>query len=217
MDRQELEVSLREAAGKGGARKLRAREQVPGVVYGSGTQSTPVTMEARATERLLQHHGHALIGLKGPKPLGGKLVVLKEVQRDPLSDRLTHCDFYVVDTKKRIQVSVPLRFVGKPRGVEEGGVLEPLLRELEVLCLPLAIPERIEVNVEALGVGDSIHLREIAIPEGVEAVGGPEMTVIHVVAPRVEEVAAPVEAPPAEGVAAEPEAAEAPETEAKAE
>lgn len=212
MERVDLEVNVREVAGKGGARKLRARGLVPGVVYGSGTDSTAVQVDAHEMERLIVQHLRSVLSLQGPKGLKGKLAIIKEVQRDPLSQRLTHCDFYVVDTKKRINVEVPLSFVGKPEGVELGGVLEPLLRQVEVSCLPLTIPERIEVNVEHLGIGDSVHVRELSIPEGVELLVEGDIAVVHVAAPRIEEVAAPEVTPEEEEAAAAAEGA-APEAE----
>jgi large subunit ribosomal protein L25 len=202
MERIDLEVSVREAAGKGGARKLRARGLVPAVVYGSGTESTAVQVDAHNMERLIAQHLRGVVNLQGPKGLKGKLAIIKDVQRDPLSRRLTHCDFYVVDTKKRINVAVPLSFTGKSPGVELGGVLEPLLREVEVSCLPLAIPDRIEVSVEHLEIGDSVHVRELQIPEGAELLVEGDIAVVHVGAPRIEEEVAPEVAPEEEEAAA---------------
>jgi large subunit ribosomal protein L25 len=138
---------------------------------------------------------NALIDLKGIRGVKGKLVLVKECQRDPVSRQILHCDFCAVDPKRRINVSVPLHFVGKPPGVEEGGVLEPLFRELEVACLPLAIPESIDVNVEALNIGDSVYVRELDLPADVELQVDAELPVVHVAAPRLEVVEAAEEAP----------------------
>jgi large subunit ribosomal protein L25 len=121
-----------------------------------------------------------------------------------------HCDLYAVNLKARIDLEIPLHFVGIPRGVAlDGGVLEPLLRTLEVSCMPLAIPESIDVDVSNLGIGDAIHVRDLVLPADVVCKTDMEMTVTHVVAPRLEEIAAPVAA--VEGEAVEGEVAEAAE------
>ena len=201
MERLELEVNLREGRGKGVARKLRARGRIPGVVYGSDLETTAVEIEQAGLDQLLSLNVNALIDLQGPKPLKGKRVLVKHVQRDPVSRRVLHCDFFAVDLKKKIHVAVPVRLEGRAQGVEMGGVLEPLLREIEVACLPLSIPEAIQVNVEELGIGESIHVSQLQFPEGVEPLVDPEIAVVNVGAPRVEEEEVPAaeEAVPEEG------------------
>ncbi len=220
MQRVELEVSLRETSGKGAARELRARGWIPAVVYAGGAPPTKLQVEARRLDHVIATSGRALLDLKGPREIKGKLVLIKETQRDPVSRKLLHCDFYAVDVAKKIHVSVPLHFVGRPKGVEEGGILEPVLRELEVACLPLVMPEAIDVPVDDLGVGDSVHVRDLDLPEGVEALAEPDLAVVLVATPRLEEEVAPAEeeaevAPaepgeaPTEGEATPPESSEA--------
>ncbi len=219
MQREELEVSLREGTGKGVARKLRARGLVPGIVYSGGEASTSIQADARRLNELVISSANALVDLKGPKAVKGKLVLIKEAQRDPVSRALLHCDFYAVDVNRKITVSVPLHFVGKAPGVELGGILEPVMRDVEVACLPLSMPDSIDVGVEHLGIGNSVHLSEIQFPEGVEPLGDPGATVVHVVTPRVEEEPTPTEEEAAAAAAAEgegeapPEGEEAPATE----
>src|SRR5437773_1579819 len=94
---------------------------------------------------------------------------LCEVQRHPVSGKVLHADFYEVDLAERLTVSVPLRFVGKPAGVVAGGILQPILREIQVECLPTEIPEFIEVNVAALGIHEAVHLSELQLPERARA------------------------------------------------
>ncbi len=107
---------------------------------------------------------------------------------------------------EKLTIEVPIHYVGRAPGViEQGGVLEPLLRDLQVSCLPLAIPESFEVDVSELSIGDAIHIRDVDLPEGVEALGDPDLSVVHVVAPRVEEEKAEEEV--AEEVEAATEAA----------
>ncbi len=209
MQRLALEVSAREGSGKGVARKLRASGLVPAIVYGTGLEPVKVQVPARALEGAAEAGANALIELEGVKQLKGKLVLIKESQRDPVSRRMLHCDFYAVDLKRKIHVAVPLRFEGRPIGVEMGGVLEPLLRELEVSCLPLSIPDSIACDVSELQVGSSLRVSDLVLPEEVELLVDESLPVVHVVAPRVEEeeVAAEEEAEAAAEGAPEGEAA----------
>jgi large subunit ribosomal protein L25 len=204
-ERLELQVSLRDGRGKSVTRKLRAAGQVPAVIYGSGINPTPIVVESLDLAKALRGGVNALIDLKGDKSIEGKPVLVKEIQRDPLSRKVVHCDLYAVNLKARLDVEVPIHFVGIPRGVAlDGGVLEPLMRTIELSCMPLAIPESIDVDVSNLGIGDAIHVRDLALPGDVVLKTDAELTVTHVVAPRLEEVAAPVvaaEGAPVEGAA----------------
>jgi large subunit ribosomal protein L25 len=209
MQRIELQVGLRDGHGKGAARKLRVAGEVPAVLYGRGAEPVALRVNRLSLDKVVQRSANALLDLKGTQSVEGKIVLLKAVQRDPVRRVLIHADFLVVDPKRAIEVSVPLHFIGKPKGLEEGGVLEPLLRELEIRVLPLSIPDSIDVDVSALLVGQSIHVRDIRLPEGAELMTDPEQSVVHVIIPRME--IEPVAAPePVEGeVPAEGEAAAA--------
>ena len=134
-------------------------------------------------------------------------MLVKEIQRDPLTQKLVHADFFQVDTKQKIHVSIPLHFLGKAHGVETGGVMETLVREVEAECLPLEIPDAFELDVSLLEIGDSLHISDIAVPEGVDLLVEVAMPVVHVVAPRV------IEEPTEEGEG-EGEGEEIPEGEA---
>jgi large subunit ribosomal protein L25 len=203
LERLELEVSLRDGRGKTVTRKLRAQGKVPAVVYGSGIEPTMLVVESLGLAKVLRGGVNALVDLKGAKAIEGKPVLVKEVQRDPLSRKVVHCDLYAVNLKARIDVEVPLHFIGIPRGVAlDGGVLEPLLRTLEVSTMPLSIPESIDVDVSNLGIGDAIHVRDLALPPDVILKTDADVTVTHVITPRLEEVAAP--AAPVEGAEAVP-------------
>lgn len=204
MERVQLEVSSRETTGKGAARKLRALGKVPAIVYGRGSEPIRLELEARSLERVLQLGANQLIDLKGDKKVKGKLVLIKEGQRDPLSRRLLHCDFYEVDTTKKVQVSVPIRLEGRPHGVEMGGVLEPLLRHVDVSCLPLEIPASVSLDISGLDINQGLRVSDLQFPATVECLIDPTAPVVHVVAPRVEEEPEPeeaVEAVPVEGEA----------------
>jgi large subunit ribosomal protein L25 len=202
MERLKLEIAAREGRGKSATRKIRAAGRVPGVVYGSGVEPVAVTADSLALARVLRGGANALVDLSGVKAVEGKPVLLKEVQRDPLSRRHVHFDLYAVNLQARLDVEVPLHFVGTPKGVQfDGGVLEPLLRTLEVSCMPLAIPESISIDISNLGIGDAIHVRDIQLPADVVSKIELDTTVVHVIAPRLEEEVAPA-AVPAEGEAA---------------
>ncbi len=203
MDRVQLNVNLREAAGKGGARKARARGVVPGVVYGKGYEN--INVEVNDKEILTAISGksgvNTLLDINIPKH-GVVTALLKDYQADILTRKLTHLDFIKIDLSQKLSVSVPLHYVGKSEGVKEGGILEAIRRELEVKCLPTAIPEFIEVDVTALKIGQSIHVNEVKFPVGVELSHPDEnYTLVSIVAPKEEEVVAA----PAEGAPAEPE------------
>jgi large subunit ribosomal protein L25 len=213
MQRLQLDVSIREGRGKGTARKLRAGGMVPAVLYGAKLETTKVSVDGHTLERIVATGANTLLDLQGPKAVKGKLVLIKDVQRDPLSQRLLHCDLFAVDTRKRIDVQVPVHLEGKAKGVELGGVLESPLREVEVSCLPLTIPDAVTVDVSGLDIGEAIRVDQIAIPEGVEVRTDPSQVVVQVVAPRVEAVEAPAE----EAAEAEAPAEAAAETAEKAE
>ena len=209
MERMKLEIAPREGRGKSVTRKLRAQDRIPGVVYGSGVEATAVSADRIALARVLRGGANALVDLVGTKSLEGKPVLVKEIQRDPLSRKHVHFDLYVPDLTARLDVEVPLHYVGTPKGVQfDGGVLEPLLRTLEVSCMPLAIPEGINVDVSNLAIGEAIHVRDIQLPPDVVSKIEGDTTLVHVIAPRLEEEVAPAAAP-AEGEAAAPAEGEA--------
>src|SRR5215510_667369 len=168
MERLQLEITPREGRGKSVTRKLRAQDVIPGIVYGSGIDPTPVTAQRLAFARVLRGGANALVDLIGTKSVEGKPVLVKEVQRDPLSRKVVHFDLYAVNLQARLDVEVPLIFLGTAKGVAmDGGVMEPLLRALEVSCMPLAIPESFSIDVSNLAIGDAIHVRDIQLPADV--------------------------------------------------
>jgi len=217
-----LEVQVREQTGKGAARKLRAAGMIPAVLYGSGRPSYPITLNPLQLHKVLHESEvgmNTLIDLQvtGHAELDGKTVLVRELQRDPVKGRFVHADLYEVDLQEKIEVSVPIHVTGKSAGVELGGVLDQALRELEVKCLPRAIPDEFVVDVTPLEMGDSLHVSDIALPEGVELISDAELSVVSVVAPAKEEEPE-VEAEAAEGeVVVEGEEAAEGEGEARAE
>jgi large subunit ribosomal protein L25 len=200
MERVQLEVALREGTGKSVTRKLRAKGTVPAVLYGSGVKNVLLTVQSREAERAFLSGSNTLIDLSGAPEVSGKLVLAKALQRDPVSRTLVHCDFYVLDTSKKVHVAIPVHITGKPKGVELGGVLELILREVEVSCLPLLIPNDFSLDVSGLGVGEALHASDLRLPEGVELLTESHLPVVHVLAPRVETA----ETPTADAAAATP-------------
>jgi large subunit ribosomal protein L25 len=202
---QRIEIEVNRRAVSGAARVLRRTGALPGIVYGAGGADVPVAVDLRVFERsgLSRAGSHIVRFASGDADLNGNMAIIREVQINPLSGRAIHVDFLRIDVNKPVDASVPLAFVGKPAGVVEGGILQPLRRELEVRALPDRLPDKIEVDVSALQIGDSIHIADLKLPEGVEALDVQEnFTLVTVVPPVVEEVAAPTEAAPAEGAPA---------------
>jgi len=207
MERLALEVEARDSRGKGAARKLRAKGLIPAVLYGAGSEAVALQISGHVLEKATHIGANQLFDLSGTPAAKGKLVLLKELQRDPLSRRVVHCDFYAVDTTKKLIVQIPLHLTGKAVGVDLGGVLEPLIRDIQVSCLPLNIPSSLDIDVSALNIGDALHASDLALPEGVELLTEPGVTLVHVIAPRVEEEKPADEAAAAagaEGAAATP-------------
>jgi large subunit ribosomal protein L25 len=180
-------VEARDSRGKGAARKLRQVGLVPGVVYGGGRESTAIAFDGLKLERLLEtSHGgiNTLIDLAGESAASGRTVIAKEVQREPVRGELVHVDFYEVDLKAKMEVSVPIHLVGTPEGVVLGGVLDQQLREIVMLCLPDAIPDEIEADVSGMELGDSLHISDLKVPAGIEFATDDSLTVATVLVPR---------------------------------
>jgi large subunit ribosomal protein L25 len=180
-------VETRGTTGKGAARQLRQKGLVPGIVYGGGRGATPISFDVAKFERLLStsHSGvNTLIDLTGDAAVSGRTVIAKELQRVPVRGRITHVDFYEVDLTTKIEVEVPIHLTGTPVGVVNGGVLDQQLRELELMCLPNAIPDSIEVDVSAMDLGSTLHVADLKIPEGVDVKSESDLTVATVLIPR---------------------------------
>jgi large subunit ribosomal protein L25 len=210
MDTVEITIHPRSETGKGAARRMRRAGQVPGILYGPKRTPALISVDTLQVERRLAHlEGSHLIRLVNPDrtapDLHERMVLVREMQRHPVTGVVLHADFYEVDLTERLVVSVPLHFVGKAAGVVAGGILQPILREIEVECLPTEIPEFAEVDVSGLGIHDAIHLAELKLPEGVQVVGEATQTLVTVLPPTVE--AQPAEAVEVAAEGAAPEAA----------
>ncbi|HZO81706.1 MAG TPA: 50S ribosomal protein L25 [Candidatus Binataceae bacterium] len=215
METVELSCELRETRPKGRRHELRRQGRIPAVLY--GPKLAPMALAISGAElraRVSASGRQRLIRLKSSSPeLNERHVIVKEIQRAPVSGAFLHADLYEVDLTHRLRVSVPLRFTGKARGVAEGGILQPLAREIEVECLPLEIPEVVEVDVSALGIHDVIHVSALNFAGNIKPIFDTDYPVVTVLPPTVEAApaaAAAEAAAPAEGAAAPAEGAVAP-------
>ena len=200
----DLAAVIRRDGGKEINRKRRAAGRVPGVIYGKGLATRSLEFERKSLEKFLEtaRHGTVVVKMTVTDGAEGKesYAVLKEVQSHPLTDRVSHVDFYEVALGQKFRVEVPLRIRGKAAGIEMGGILEVVTRSLEVECTPDTVPEFIEIDVAPLGIGQSLHLGDLRFPAGVVPTEKDlRMTVAAVNAPKAEVAAAPA----AEGEAAE--------------
>jgi large subunit ribosomal protein L25 len=201
-----LQAEKREGKGKNEARRLRARGRIPAVLYGAEKgKAVDLAVDPKNLLKILHSESGAntLIGLQFDG--SDTRVMVKEYQLDPISNRLLHADFYQIAMDRLLTVTVPILLKGEPRGVkQQGGVLDFVNREIEVEVLPGEIPESITVDVSELLINQGVRVRDLQV-EGVRwtPVSEPEMMIVHLVAPRVEEVAPAAEAAPA--AAAEPE------------
>ena len=187
-----LAAEIRNERGKTGVNKVRARGLCPAVVYGPGTDAVPVSVDPKVFLKLMSAAGeNALIDL-ALGDAGTKKVIVREIQYDPLKPLPIHVDFYLVSLDRAIEVRVPLELVGTPVPVaQKSGMLTQAMHELHVECLPGSIPASIKVDVSALGLGGSLHVRDLAIPDGVTVLDAPEHTVAAVAGLQAETVAAP--------------------------
>lgn len=208
MERMELEAQVRPAMNKGGRRQMRREDRVPAVIYGRGKETQPLAVEGRPLRQLLAAGGsNVLIDLKikqRGKKTKQETVMFKDIQRHLLQkDRLMHVDFIRISMTDRIEVDVQLNFTGEPAGVKEGGVLQLLMREVTVKCLPADIPDHLDVDLSALAIGDSVTAGSLQLAGDIELVTPPEEPLAQVLAPVMEE-----EEPVAEEAVEEAEAAE---------
>ncbi len=181
----EIEAEPRTDAGKGASRRLRRTHRVPGIVYGGGKEPAMISL---AHNELFHHleneafYSHVLTLKVGERAV--ERVVLKDLQRHPAKPILLHVDFQRVAEGEKLRMLVPLHFVNEAAspGIQRGGQVSHALTEVEILCYPKDLPEYIDVDVSGLGIGDSLHLSDLVLPEGVELAYVPdtEATVVSV-------------------------------------
>jgi large subunit ribosomal protein L25 len=193
MKMQELTIKRREGTGKSVVRKLRRAGVVPAILYG-GSQPQTITVDPRAVLRII--HGHEgstqLLTLKFDGDNASRMAIIRDMQFDPVSDALLHVDLQEVSADRAITVRVAVHPVGEAIGVKETkGILNLVMHEVEVSCLPTNIPERIDADVTNLAIGDVLTVADLRPPEGVRITNDPAQAVATVSPPMAEEVAAP--------------------------
>ena len=189
-ERIKLDVKPRETGGSADSRRLRADGLVPGVLYGAGEQAHPFAVEERELRRVLtgEHGLHAILDVVFDGQKTAHHAVLKEYQLDPVRPRLLHIDLHEVRLDRVIQSQVAVEPAGESPGVKEGGVLTLVLRDVNVEALPMEVPDRLELDISAMTIGDSLRVADIVAPEGVKLLDDPDAVVVTVTPPtKVEE------------------------------
>ncbi len=202
-----ISATNRADRGKNAARRLRRRGLVPGIVYGGKGENLAVAVDPKALQRVLRSEaGRNAILKLSIADHGSTNAILKNWQVDPVKESFLHADFYRIAMDVAIRVTVPIHVVGEARGVKvDAGILELVIRDIEVECLPGDIPERIAVDVTDLGINQSLRVSDVPIPAKVKVLQAADQVVVHVVAVKEEEAApAAAAAPVAEGEAAAP-------------
>jgi len=188
-----LAAQSRTETGKGVARSLRRQALIPAVFYGPEVDPVPLILQSRDLEKLITTGAgeNILIDLniEDGKSTQSHRAMIKEIQVDPVKQNILHVDLYAISMDKKISVEVPITLTGTAVGVsDEGGILQQISRTLEISCLPDRIPEAFELDVTALAIGDSLHVSDLEIPEGVEVLAEDELIIASVVPPTVEEI-----------------------------
>lgn len=198
----ELKVLTREKLGKNHAHRIRKGSRIPAILYGSKLVPIPLEMDLKDFQKVLKTEAgeNVILTLKigGVKKGNEHTAIIKEIQTDPVTDALYHVDFNAISLTQKIRVKVPVHAKGEAPGIKEGGVLEHVHHEIEVECLPAEIPEKIEVHVDQMNIGDAIHVKNVTFPAGVICILDPEEVIFTVLAPMKEEVVPPPEEAPKE-------------------
>ena len=206
MEEIRLKADDRVQGGKNVARRLRKDGVIPAILYGKDVEPLPLGISAKEWKTVQSHvKSNTIIKmeLKRDNKAEERPVMLKDLRRAILTDAVLHIDFLQVSMERAVQVEVPIHLVGEPVGVAKGGVIEQHLRAIMVESLPGQIPEKIDVDISALDIGDSVHVNEISLP-GIKLLAPPDVAVVGVTPPQAEEKPAEVAAPLAEEEAAAP-------------
>lgn len=189
MENIDLKAQMRTTTGNGPARAMRRDGRVPAVLYGPKTEPSMISIGAYDLDTILKKGsiGRSIINLDIDGVKGIKAAMVKEMQTHPVSRDILHIDFYEVDMKRKIKVNVPIVTTGKSVGVELGGMLQIIRRELEVFCLPNKIPQAITIDIADLDIGGSVHVNDIETEDDVEIPHDVNFTVLTILSPKKEE------------------------------
>ena len=191
MELIELKMNIRTTVGNGPARRLRQTGQIPAVLYGPKTESVLLSVNKSDLDLVLKkgRSGQIILNLviQNNGETYTRPAMIKELQVHPVSRNYLHIDFYEIDMDRKITVGVQVVTTGTSVGVERGGVLQIIRRELEVQCLPFEVPESIVIDITDLDMGDSVHVEDISLDGDVEFIGESNLTVVTVLTPKIEE------------------------------
>ena len=191
MQRVELNADHRDQTGKGAARTIRRAGMIPAVLYGEGKSSLLTLKPADLVKILKSASGEnalVTVKIKGGKSAETRTAIIREYQRDPISGEILHADLFEINMNKPIRLRVHITLTGSvSAGVKEGGVLQHNMRDVEIECLPSLIPDQIEIDASDLKVGESLHVRDLQVREGVRILEDQDLPIVSVAAPMSEE------------------------------
>jgi large subunit ribosomal protein L25 len=205
-----LQIEPKQGLGSSVSRRIRSEGLIPAVLYQRGEQSVPAVLNSREFIKIASQAKTSQVfrSKSSVGELNDRSLLVKEVQRDFIKGSVLHVDFQLLRDDEEIIVEIPLTFVGEALGVKiDNGILTYVAHEIEISCLPKLIPEKIDINIAELRLGESIHGRDIVLPKGVKLVGNPDNTIVSIVASRPDDSAAPAVATDATAAAATPAAA----------
>ncbi len=192
MEILELTATMRTSAGNSPSRALRREGNIPAVLYGPGSESVLLSISSLDLEHALKKSAVSQIIFNlavQNTQTGSRTAMIKEMQIHPMSRKFLHVDFYEISKDRKITVNVPVVVKGKAKGIEEGGMLQIIEREIEVLCLPFEVPESIQIDITELGIGDSIHVKDLKVAENVEIPADNNYTILTILSTKSDEKA----------------------------
>jgi len=186
----DLNTNIRTSRGNGAARVLRSKGQIPAVLYGPGTEPVLLSVSTGELEQVLKKStaGEVLVNLTIQNgDTTNRTAMIREMQTHPVSRKFLHVDFYEIALDRKLRVGVPVVTKGRSKGVELGGTLQIVRREIDMLCLPLEIPDSIELDITDLDIGDAIHVQDIPLKPGLELPDDVNFTILTIASPTREE------------------------------
>jgi large subunit ribosomal protein L25 len=187
----QLDSKKRTMTGKGSARKLRSAGRLPVILYGPETSPIMLSLDYKQLQKILRGKSaeNIIFDLKIDSNGANQSlrVMIKEIQKDPVTRDYLHVDFYEISMEKELEVDIPVYLVNTPIGVSEGGILEHIRRELKILCMPTNLVDKIEIDVSGLAIGQSLHIEDIDLPPGLKSIEDRDLTIATVGAPTIEE------------------------------
>jgi len=191
LDLIKLNAKLRETTGKGAARRLRQNRAIPAIVYGAKNDPVMISLEASYFDKIIRKHGTTglffNLNIEG-KSGKDKIVMLKDTQMDTFSLQYLHIDLHEIDMDTKVTVSIPIETFGESKGVKEGGVIQIIRRELDIVCKPADTPDNIQIDITDLDIGDSVHVEDLDLGENIEIPHEVDFTIITISAPTAEEI-----------------------------